>query len=418
MPAASLQLKKRYTRSDPNGGFPVVTGRPDLQHNRIGLFWRPIVDLTDNELAPLRLRFVKTISEWLADPVEGRWSWFAIIGVAGLRHQVLRHAGLREYDCREPTELPERLQTPQWATLVNRIERFGDLDYYARSLVVFQLAQLSYCQFVFKLAGLVMPSGDPVHDRYAYDVARVHGRYPGHTERALTVFAGVAQSPADNLLGLAACAQGIGHALRNNIGVGVAHEFEGYAKAALARGLVDDWHSSLVRSRYHRALALLRLAEKDQAGMRRDLELAAKFSAELLPGLPDGPDKQVAIENRRILVESMIRATGRARGEESDTQVRRLCEEILRLDPYCVEARLVAADGYLAIGEYATAAHLYTQAGELGTASGAVGWFRAAQCYEHIGDRGGAANAMGHCLELDTTVVEAREYLERFSYFD
>ena len=64
------------------------------------------------------------------------------------------------------------LQTPQWTTLLRAIDRFAELDYPMRTLVVFQLAQLSYCQFALHLAGDAWPNGDPVHDRYVYEVGR------------------------------------------------------------------------------------------------------------------------------------------------------------------------------------------------------------------------------------------------------
>lgn len=379
------------------------------------MFWRPIIDMADSELAPMRLRMIQPVSAWLAEPVPGRWSWFAMIGVAGLRHQVLRHAGLEHYDCREPAGLPVELRTPQWSRLVSAIEQFGMLDYYGKSLVVFQLAQLSYCEFVFKLAGIEPATGDPAHDRYAYEVGRIHARYPGHAPRALVVFEQIATSYSDKLLALAACAQGIGHSIRDGGRVEVARRFEGLGQVILDTGMPDSWHSILVQSRYHRALALLRLHERDPGGMREALGTAVRLGDQLLlPGLAEGTDRVVALENRRILLESQIKAAARARGDESAAQLRALCDELYPIDPYCIEVRLVIGDGYATIGNYLEAAHWYSMAGDLGTGSGAVGWFRAAQCYDNLGDRGNALNAMGRCLELDSTAVEARQYIERF----
>jgi hypothetical protein len=415
LPSAELKLQKHYTRTDPRGHFTVISGAPALECNRLGAFWRPIIDMTDSPVAPLRLQFISPVSAELADPKPGRISWFAIIGVPGLRHQVLRHAGLTAYDCREPTGLPGEFRTPRWQTLIDGIENFSELDYYTRSLVVFQLAQLSYCQFVFKIAGLVQPDGGVAHDRYAYDVARVHGRYPGHVGQALQVFSELAASSSDGPLALASCAQGIGHALRNGFGLDVAHEFAAYSARIPASALPDDWHTCLVRSRFHRAMALLQLIGGQADGMRTELAAAVSFGEKLFDSTDNEIDRQVALENKRIITESQIRGARRARGGEPDAHVRSLCAEILQLDPYCIEARLVAADGYAAIADYPEAAYWYAQAGELGTASGAVGWFRAAQCYTAIGDDSAALNAMGRCLELDGTAIEAQEYMRNFS---
>lgn len=335
-----------------------------------------------------------------------------MIGVAGLRHQVLRHAGLDRYDCREPTELPAEFRTPQWNTLLESIERFPILDDSTRSLVVFQLAQLSYCQYVFKLAGVVVPNGDPDHDLYAYEVARVHARYPRHAPHALPVFERLAASSKDSLLALAACAQGIGHSIRSATEVELARRFESYGRDLMASRVADGWHAWLVKSRFHRALALLRLAEGRPEEMRQELRIAVGLGDQLFPGLADVTDRMVALENRRILVEVQIKAASMASSDESAAEVRAFCEELSALDPYCVEARLIVADGYTAIGDYAQAAQRYARAGELGTVSGAIGWFRAAQCYDFLRDRANALNAMGRCLELDGSAIEAREYIK------
>ncbi|GIH08210.1 hypothetical protein Rhe02_62770 [Rhizocola hellebori] len=407
---------RRYTRNDPRGIFPKVTGLPGIEHNRMAIFWRPIIDMTDSEVAPMRLRMVQPVSAWLAEPEEERWSWFAMIGVAGLRSQALRHAGLTQYDCREPTGLAEEFRTPQWNRLLDAIARFDQLPYSARSLVVFQLAQLSYCEYVFKIAGVVQPNGDPAHDRYAYEVGRVHARFPGHAAKALPVFEKLATIGKDPLIALASCAQGIGHTIRSNTEIELAQRFDGYGQQILL-GLPDTWHAWLVRSRFHRAVALLRLAEKQFEQMRHELDLALEFSEKLFPGTEEGTtDKTVALENKRILTESQIKSVSRARGKESAEQVRKLCERLDRLDPYCIEARLVVADGYAAIGDYEEAALRYTRAGDLGTVSGAVGWFRAGQVYDFLGDRASALNAMGRCLELDASAIEAAQYLESVRY--
>ncbi|WP_306203942.1 tetratricopeptide repeat protein [Actinoplanes sp. RD1] len=408
-----LQLQRRFTRSHPHGHFPRVTGMPGLPHNRLGVFWRPIIDMADSPYAPLRLRLVQHVSDWIAEPDAGHVSWFAIIGIPGLRHQVLRHAGLEEYDCLTPEGLPAHLRTPQWQRLVDAVGRFDRLDDGTRALVVFQLAQISYCEFAADLAGVVHPDGSERRDKLAYEVARVTARVPGRAPVALDVFAEVATRAADPRLALAACSQGIGHSIRSNAGVERAEGFERLGDAVLAGGVPDDWHGHLIRSRYHRAVALLRLAQRRPAEMRAEVESALAESDILYAADPTGTDRMVADENRRIILESQIKAAARARGDESEAQLREFCDGLHSFDPYCLEALLVIGDGYATAGLFADAARWYARAGELCTGAGAIGWFRAGQCYELIGDLGSAVNAMGRCLELDTTAVEPREFLAR-----
>ncbi|MEV5495914.1 hypothetical protein AB0M50_11005 [Nonomuraea fuscirosea] len=420
-----FHVRQRYTRSDPRGLFPRVTGRPALPHNRLAAFWRPVVDLADSEVASLRLRMIRPVSTWLADPEAAPWPWFSRMGLPGVRRQVVRHAGLDPYDCADPRQLPGELRTPRWETLVAAVDGFAALGHRARTLLIFHLAQLSYHPLALRLAGPVRPDGDPERDRYVYEVARVRAGSPGQVAHALSLFEELAGC-GDPQVALAACFQGIGHALRHANDLTSARRFEERGRE-LAKP-PDDWHACLVFSRFHRAVALLRLTEGDPgaatsalttaksahddlaAARRPHDDLAAAQRAYDAPAdpAPGGTDSMIVRENRRYLLELELDAETRG-GSGSRTVA--LCQELLRLDPYCVHARLRAGDGFAAAGDLARAARWYERAGELGTGAGATGWFRAAQCHDHLGDLAAAVNAMGRCLELDATAVEPREYL-------
>ncbi|MER5885412.1 hypothetical protein ABT160_16410 [Streptomyces sp. NPDC001941] len=411
-------IRRRYTRTDPRGHFPHVTGLPGLAHSRLGVFWRPLIDMTHSDHAPLRLQGVRTLSQWLAAPAPRPTCWFAIIGVPGLRAQVVRHAGLDAYECTTPAGLAEELRTPQWTRLVELTGHFADLDDATRALVIFQLAQLSFCAHASDLAGELVPNGEEAHDRYVYEAARVTARVPGRAPRALDAFDALAATTPDPRLALAACSQGIGHSIRSGAGTERAVGFERHGEritgpgAAGGRALGDDWHTHLVRSRYHRALALLRLAQRRPDAMRAEVDAALVHSDALYAAGPTGTDRLVADENRRIILESQIKAAARARGDESNDRLRELSEALYAMDPNCVEALLIVGDGHATAGDHATAAEWYTRAGRLATGAGAIGWYRAAQCHDRIGDVSGALHAMGRCLELDATAVEPRAYLE------
>jgi hypothetical protein len=408
----TLKIQSRYTRSDPKAQTPRLAGVQDIDLNRLATFWRPMIDLTDSELAPMRLRFTQPVAEWIADPSVERWSWFAMMGIPGLRHQVIRHAGLDRYDSREPHDLAPELRTPAWERLLDSIERFEDLEPRIRALVVFQLAQLSYGEFVLKICPLPAPTGDPDHDRFAYEVARVYLRYPGRGPETFRLFAHLAETAEDPLLALLACFQGISHAIRITSDLPLADDFAERGRRVLAeRDYPDTWHGTLVRSRFHRSLALLGMTARDLDRMRSELEIALALDAELEVDPADEIDASVALENKRILVEAQIRAASRDDVYRERVDIAELCERLMGIDPYCVEARIVVGEGYAALDDYATAGFWYSRAGELGTAAGAVGWFRAAQCYDFIGDRWGATNAMARCLELDNTAVEAQTHL-------
>lgn len=406
-----VTLGPDYTRSDRRAPLPAGSGPPDLALNRLARFWRPIIDLAPAPEAPVRLRTIPVVSGLLAAPGPAAWPWFSMIGVPGLRHQVLRHAGLDEHDCREPSALPEERRSPAWRTLVAAVERFPELELPRKALLVFHLAQLSYPHTALTLAGDLRPTGEPEHDRYLYEVARVRARMPGGAGVALEVYRAMAAAPrTEPLLALAACFQGIGQSVRGASAEGRAFERRG---REVLRGLAggsrpDDWHVRLVEGRFHRAVAVLRRSEGDPAGMREALRRAWACQQPLDAEAAGAVDALVALESRRSLLETQLHAAvlGRDGGA-----VRHWCRELLRLDPTCVEARSAAGDGYAAVGDLGEAAHWYEQAGGLGTGAGATAWYRAARCHEALGDRAAAAHAMALCLELDNAAVEPRRWL-------
>ncbi len=403
-----VELQRQYTRTDPRGRAPRVTGAPEIECNRLAVTWRPIIDMTHTELAPISLRMIRPVAEWIAEPVPGRLSWFSRIAVPGLRGQVLRHAGLDAYAALRPADLPAELRTPAWQRLVDVLDEFAGLSPYTRALVVFQLAQLTFCHYAVKLTGVVRPTGERGQDQYAYEAARVHARTSG-TTAVLPVFEALATGPTDPLLAYHACFQGIALALRAGDDVGLARRFEDIAGGLPAPK--DGWEAHLTLGRYRRALVRLRMAQRDQDGVREQVRASWHHQEEMEARAPgDVNTRMLADENRRDLLELEIEAA-RSGFETPAERIRDCAAEVIRIDPRAADARLAAADGFAAAGDLVTAARWYARAGELGTTNGSVGWYRAAQCYDRLGDHDSAVNAMGRCLELDTTAVEPRRYL-------
>jgi hypothetical protein len=408
MPAI-VELQRQYTRTDPRGRAPRMTGAPEIGCNRLAVTWRPIIDMTHTELAPISLRMIRPVSEWIADPTPGRLSWFSRIAVPGLRGQVLRHAGLDAYAALRPADLRAESRTPAWQRLVDALGEFAGLNPYTRALVVFQLAQLTFCHYAIKLTGIVPPTGERGQDQYAYEAARVHARVPGAAAAALPVFEALATGPTDPLLAYHACFQGIALALRSGVDVGLAQRFERIAEGLPAPP--DDWEAHLTLGRFRRALVRLRMAQRSPDAVRAEVRAAWHHQEEMEARAPgDVNTRMLADENRRDLLELEIEAA-RSGVETPAERIRACAAEVVRIDPRAADGRLAAADGFAAAGDLAAAAVWYARAGELGTTNGSIGWFRAAQCYDRLGDHDSAVNAMGRCLELDTTAVEPRRYL-------
>jgi tetratricopeptide (TPR) repeat protein len=275
--------------------------------------------------------------------------------------------------------------------------------------VVFQLAQLSYCGLAVRLAGSVEPVGEPQYDRYVFEVARVLAMFPERIDDVLPLLARIVTATRDGSLSLAACFQGLSYAIRRGRTGAHAAWFEEQGRHV--PGLVDGWTTSLTRSRFHRGVALLRLVEGRIDAMHRELDIAFRCNEEVDRTVTDPADRLAVAENTRYLLELQVQAA--LEGHASSDELRTWCRELIRLDPFCVEARLLAGDGHAALGDYSEAARCYSSAGELGTGAGALGWYRAAQCFDALGDSRSAANAMARCLELDYAAVEPKAYLAR-----
>lgn len=346
-------------------------GVPELECNRLALVWRPIIDLSGGEFAPMRLRFVAPVADWIADPRPERRLWFSRIGVPGLRSQVVRHAGLRDWDCRTPEQLSRQLWTPRWERLVESVQRFGELDDTLRALVVFQLGQLSFAQHAADLAAGAMPDGNPNHDWYVLTAARVAARLPGRVGSSISVLEQIALGASDPVLSLTACFQALGYLRR--AGAEPDERTKRLERRARDVTIHDDDIRSLLWSRLHRAFALQHLADGDVRAGRA--ELAAAWAChEQLGVRTDGDiDRCVVAENESFLLECQL--TGELADSDSrdERAVRAVCARLLAADPHNVDVHLAVGDAYVCVGALDDAVSRYLAAGQFATAGGALG---------------------------------------------
>jgi predicted Zn-dependent protease len=226
----------------------------------------------------------------------------------------------------------------------------------------------------------------------------------------MTVVKRLAYEARASLLALSGCFNALGYILHGGWDLTAARAFEERGRHLLL-SVADDWHSALVRSRFHRALALVGLRDGSYDEAASELRRAVAHGADLLHEGPCPELALIAAENECYLLEAELNLRMRTQDRSSPAYVRRLCSKLIACDPNSVEARLTAGNGYVSIGDYRDAARWYAHAGELETVSGAQGWYRAAQCYEWLGDREQADFAMAKCLELDTTAIEPRHHL-------
>lgn len=393
-----------YTRSSPQLP-PVCAGSPLA--DSLTATWRPLLDLTGSERAPVRLRLAPHVGAWLVGDAP-RWSWCSRVSVPGLRQQVVAHGGLVPYVAASPDQLPAASWTPAWAGLIDAMTHFAKIDWRRRTLTIFQLTQLSYHRAALALADTVAPDGNVEADRFRLDAARVAASTPGRTDAALRVFAELSSS-ADRLVRLSAAFQGIGHSLRTAHELADAHEFA--TRGAADLDLADErWQAALVASRYFRAVALLHLTAGEPRRAAAAAEDAGAWHARVAAGARDEADRLVALENERYLLE----LAARLRPERAVE----LSEQVVALDPHCVQALVAAADAHARVGDLDSAVGRYESAGALGTAVGAIAWWRAALCHDARGVRVERERALRSCLALDPYAIEPRAALNSLGLDD
>lgn len=401
----SAPVQRVYRRSPPTAKLAVLARQQQPSLNSIALQWQSLLSLEESGRECVKLRNLG----FLVRAMEGKIAdvqWFAILSVPGLREQIVQQSGLREYSCGSPADVSPQTRTDAWQLLVSVCERWPELQTNERVNLMSLLNQLTLPRAVIKLARRWLPSSaNSAGDQYLiYEVARARHRLEPHAADAIAVLDRLARGASLVELRTWACAQMIAHHVRVARRIDRAIEF-----VALGRGYERQLLSSespalglLIWSRFLRAAALLEFALRSEA-VWRVLEEAQEAGDEMRRLGRTPAMGQLADENRKVLLESRIKAAGTTSTEVS---VDELIEELLYLDGRDPDSLLCCGDAVAKIGDLHRAAALYSSAGELGTVSAAIGWYRAGQCFEALRERKSALRCYTAALRIDPAGVE------------
>ncbi|HEY1213787.1 MAG TPA: hypothetical protein VGE93_09180 [Bryobacteraceae bacterium] len=398
--------------------------RPD--HERVALpgdlnlvahYWRPLVDLTSNPDVSHKLKMTMLSNKRLGDE-DSLIPWMSRLGVAGLRNQVLRDSGLDAYKAPLVVDLQDRLRTPGWDHLIDLMSQKDKLSQGQRAAVAHHLAQLSYCDIAVKWTGRITAADGEGAPLLASTVARAMARLPDKLDDALTIFQAI--SSANSIpkeVRVLASTQFVALSARRKNNVGMSEPIERNVRAmcgADPENLQGSFILNIALSRFYRAAALASLLRSGILAAQDDLGTSRLFHSQASKLVPDDVvAREILAENDRILIETDLKLGCREPAAYDSTDLRSLIDTLNRIDPNCIDVRLLCGDGYVAVGDTEAAAVSYARAGELATRDGAVGWFRAAQCLDVLGQTERAAVAMAHCLSLDPFADEAITYLRR-----
>lgn len=412
---SSLTMADLQYSRDESPSLARFVEAPDttLDTNWLGVVWRPMVDLSTSPYTPVKVRNILHLQRMLGGggAVETR-PWFAILSVSGLRVQALRHSGLTAYHCDDPAQLPIPLRSPGWQRLVEAMDAWDSLSTLDRTRVVALLNQLTMQRAVLGLVGRVKASArDRDEEHLLYETTRAVHRLAPKERIGPEVFTLLAEEGRDAGLRVLASAQIIAHEVRVNREVTSALRWVTHGEEQLGRlrGEVAPWLEALVASRFHRAAALAAFRGKDWSGAQYHLS-SAKEQDEVLHELADDMlTRQLADENRKILLESLLKAATAA--PQPTEEVDEFAGALLSLDPFDPDSHLVVGDARVAQGRIEEAAHHYEDAGQLGTLLGALGQYRAGCCWEFLGREHRALRAFCRTIEMDPAAMAARRRL-------
>jgi len=319
-------------------------------------------------------------------------SWFSIISPAGTRDQVVRQARRDEYLATRPGDLAERLTTAPWRALTTAVREWPELDQVRRVVLIGLLTQLGCHRLVADLVPRVKVTPDcAVGQQLAYEVARSDRQLDRRSTVPLRVFTWLADHASRPSLRVSAGLQMASALVR-------AHQDPPGASTWLARcrqacgGLRAEpaWLEHLVRSRVHRAAALVAVrqgapgdgAAEMRAALAEDDRLSAVAAGELQLGYQR--------ENRAVVLEAFLKLDTLAGTAAAPADV---VAQAKRVDPFDVDL-LFAAGRFLTAREaWDEATGTFLAAAASGTVRGAVAAFEAGACFERLGRPAEAAAA-------------------------
>jgi tetratricopeptide (TPR) repeat protein len=408
----AARLPRRYTRS--NESVPLVrTDRAEsLAASPMVRHWRPLLDLSRADAVPLWVGNIPYLGERICAGPAGEPPGVlpSITPVAGLRNQVVLHAGLATWVCRSPAELPAGFQSPAWHRLTTMLADWEHGSGAADSVALTLLNLLSFPDVVVRVAS----GRDRLSDDAAYELARAHLRLNGKSAKALAIFDRLAGDSPVPAIRWAALSQSISARVRYHGELGGAAALAGTAVTVAAqhppgRSFSDD----VLLSRLLRAVALWRARADGPAAAGRLLDQASAYQAAAATRAGTAALRQLAAENERLLADAELKLLTSASAAHEPHVIAAQAAHLRQLDPWDPEALLAVADGYVAIGDLAAAAEALTMASDLGTMAGAVAAWRAGLLWKELSEPAKAASVFRRCLSLDPNAVEPRAELER-----
>lgn len=298
---------------------------------------------------------------------------------------------------------------PAWRVLAAGVAEWSSRDPQQRLLIACALNCLTMQADLLSWVRRIPHPAEPgSSEQLTYELSRGLQQLHRNREASGRAFAFLAEEGKDMSIRVLACTQLAARAMRAKKQNVEAYRWLSLGAKLLPRLDQDDFARLLVASRYHRCVALYHTRTSNASGQASALERATEADAQLeyVCG-PSGARSLVARENRRILLESQIKA---AIGNGSEVgAANELIDRFEALDPWCPETLYFSAVLLERTKQLDRAAHYYMRAAEMGTARGIQAAAAAQRCYQALArtDQADLAGRLG--AELTSRTISELE---------
>ena len=346
--------------------------------------------------------------------------------VSWVQRQMSRHfrrrlaalPGAQAYSARRPHDLPAELRTPRWQALCDAVAGWEGLDHWQQVWTARLLLALCMHDEVLRL---VPPqrAGDLARSEPAAQLAsaRVTAQVAVAIDTGGRADAGVDRSEALLLAeaapeGSPARLSALVHLILQSSQVTPDHALaRRWAEAG--QGCVDAFVAGepapvdreLAISRFHRAVALVPVIERDHAAMSRHMDLAEEHAR---AALEVAEDDVLARENLYSVLESR---TKEALLREDLPGAERYARALVELTPLDAKAYIELGEVLVRKGEVEEALAAYLRAAQEGPPGEAIAWFMAGQCAQKVGDTTLAQHCFLTALQCDPLGVSSYRHL-------
>lgn len=380
---------------------------------------RPFIDLQPCEQGPLCAQGIEQYWAAFADARRPRFVLQRTLP-RPFRAQLLRQAGLPQYQVEDPREVPPAIRSARWSSMCEALDHWPELTTDQQCRLALVLHALCFYTLISRRIPDIPETEIAAHPdcaELAYRRATAHymlglpGRVSEYGHADLSELERITTTaPSDHPVAFNGTLKVFVH--KAKVGAPVEElvdwraRLEQILEATLAKS--DDFRRALLLSRFYRAVAFIPQRVSDRAEVVRMMDLAERHALAMAPA--DEAEELLQLENLYPVIESRTKEAlwlG-----DLDLALAR-AERLIDLDPYDSRAWLELGQVRLERNECAPAAEAYAAAATLGPPSSAVGRHMAGLCFRHLGQPLLAAFFFKAAIDVNSQAISPHDEIQR-----